>query len=193
MQWSALELQQINPIPTFKPGQQVWIIVERAVDEVRVLSALFELCVSDEKKGEFSFVHSGYKLSRYRFLEEGNAPSMEYHTFEIYASRELAEQDVVWHSVSGLSEEEWFAAIGDPEERESLDTCELSHCCAHTATIRDLLTACQDDDGLLERDRKRLKALVEGGENGHEHFSPGKHPLLDRIFTQLDIHLPKGG
>lgn len=86
-----------------------------------------------------------------------------------------------WHPVKGLTDEDWKKAIGNRDDFESLENCELSCCCAVISEIRDILLECQKNSGLIERDVRTLCQYLG------EHDIPLKRKNLDKIFEQLGI------
>lgn len=103
----------------------------------------------------------------------------------MYATEAQAMELAQWHPVSNLSEAEWEQAIGNREDDDSLEECDLSCCCATISAIRDLLLKCQENYGLIEREVRTLRQLL--GE--HEYPMPnGERPVnLDKIIGQLGL------
>lgn len=88
-----------------------------------------------------------------------------------------------WRPVQGsISEEEWFAAIGNrDEDEESIETCELSICCATISAIRDILIKAKKNGGLLYSDFVRLESYI----SYHGPMDMEKCPNLARIVSLL--------
>jgi hypothetical protein len=123
-----------------------------------------------------------YRLNRDNFTTEFIA---SWPLSEVYSTRDAAQKAAVWHSVVGISDEEWPQALGDREDDASLDTCDLYRCCANIAHVREVLYTCRKDSGLKERDLAALKVNYLGcrGPLTQEEL---KTPL-GRILIQLGI------
>lgn len=178
---TMMKLLEVDPgqEPQFNIGDRVWTIVYKAIREDSVSSILFQLCEGSDSHPVL--VCTGFRLTRLN-LESSD------HIFplnEVYATEAIAKELAQWHPVADLLEAEWKQALGDRDYDESLDECELSRCCGKISDIRDLLVKCQENSGLIERDVRTLRQLL----NNHEYPMPnGERPVnLDKVITQLGL------
>ena len=164
----------------FQVGDRVWIVAGKSSQEDRVSSILLELCGVGEGKQPV-LICTGYRLGTANL----DSSDFSFRPNEVYATEELAKELAQWHPVNDLSEADWKQAIGDREDDESLEECELSRCCVAVSAIRDILLQCQEDGGLVERDVRALRQLL--GE--HEYPLPNdQRPInLDKIVGQLGL------
>ena len=171
-----------NFVPGFTNGQEVWFITSRReVESDQVRSVFFKSMRSD---GQEKLLCTGYQLSM------TNPDAVDEETFsprDLYKTKAVAQQLAVWHSVEGIREDEWLQAIGDREE-ETIEDYELGICCTGLSDVRDLLTQCQQDGGLIERDCRRITALLKGsGHSDKLDITDCPKPILIRIFEQLGV------
>jgi hypothetical protein len=164
--------------PAFGLGDHVWVIAGKAPQDVRVLAVLFQLGRMNSE-GRDVLLCTGYLLDTMNL----DGPDDSFPPHEVYASELAAQELAAWHPVDDISELEWKQAIGDREDDDSLDECELSRCCTTISRTRDILAKCQENSGLIERDLRILKELFKN----HEYPSPnGLRPQnLDKIIGEL--------
>lgn len=162
--------------PQFNIDDEVWVILNKKAKKQQVISILFEL-TSGEKQSVL--VHKGYRLDAYN-LNAGDF-TLFFEPNEVYADKCEAEKLSAWHPVNGFSAAEWKQAIGG-HNLESQRESDLSLCCAHIDAVRNILTRCQEDGGLIERDAQRLERLLE--EHGYD---ANDSKVLKGILTELGI------
>jgi hypothetical protein len=95
-------------------------------------------------------------------------------------TEEEAKRLTQFHKVE-LTDEQWYQAIGDRDEDESLEDCELSDCCSTISEIRTLLITCKENKGLIVWETEILQSLLS------DHSSYEQTQILDKIFKQLDV------
>ena len=176
-----MNLPKLEREPQFQVRDKVWIIAGKDVQEDHVSSILFELRdVGNDKPPVL--ICTGYRLG----IANLDSSDWSFRPGEVYATEAQATELAQWHSVGDLPEADWKQAIGDREDDESLEECELSRCCAVISSIRDILLKCQEDGGLVERDVRALRQLFSGE---HEYPLPnGKRPTnLDKIVGQFGL------
>jgi hypothetical protein len=185
-----MQLPQIEP--KFNLGDVVWVIqgnnVNRCVLGSKVYSIKLELFIA--KQGEPPvLVCTGYQLGVMNF-DVLDAISSSYPHDKVYSTKEEAETLAKWHPVENISLEEWERAIGNRENDDSLDTCELSRCCAIISDIRDILLDCKENQGLIERDLLKLSDLLKSHDFPlYENLLPDGQGSknLAKILGQLGI------
>ena len=167
----------------FKIGDRVWIIKEKHPVEANIMSISFQLIKNG--KGEEPFlICIGYHLNQYN--SDRYPLSAEFYPYEVYPTQKLPNELAQWHPETLLTTTEWKQAVGDRDDEASLEECELSPCCATISHIRDLLLKCENDSGLIERDVRRLRELLDS--HRHPRSTSGrKSKNLNRIFRQLGI------
>ncbi|MFA5987126.1 MAG: hypothetical protein WC797_00530 [Candidatus Paceibacterota bacterium] len=180
-------LPELDPSeePRFNAGQRVWVIVDGVavyVEDVTIRSILFELCENGKGKPPV-LICTGYRLSEYN----PGSGSFFSSPDEVYATKEVAEELAKWYPVKDVSEAEWKQAIGDRQDDESLDSCELPSCCANISDARDIFAKCQQKGGLIERDVRRVRGLLEGHYPVPSGDSKPTPTSLDKIMAQLGL------
>ena len=167
--------------PQFSLGQKIWYInCRKEVDEDQIRAIDFKL-VRHEGKDQLFCV--GYDLQTVNI----DAPGLPFMPYDLYETKELADQLAVWHPITNMTDEQWEAAIGDREKGTAEDS-ELGICCADISEIRDLLITCRQDGGLMERDVQIISSLI----NNHDHdvvTTSEKCPNLQKILTQLNVNV----
>jgi hypothetical protein len=201
-------VQKLNPFleadnrPVYKPGDKVWIIRKNRAAGFAIFSVIYHVCsVADHGH---SLVHAGYKLSSPIFPWE-----TVFQAHELYASREAAERDVAWHPVEDFSEEYWDDAAGNPQQInafheaisknqfEGLNDLPPNELITNFGSYRNrdeiehLLHQCRNDQGLMERDRRRLSALLNDICPCCRP-KPQGYPKLNYILKLLDIKIRCG-
>ena len=175
-----MKLPELEREPQFQVRDRVWVIAGKNLQEDRVSSILLELCdVGGDKQPVL--ICTGYRLGTANL----DSSDFSFRPNEVYATEELAREFAQWHPVIDLSEADWKQAIGDREDDENLEECELSRCCAAISAIRDLLLKCQEDGGLAERDVRNLRQLL--GEHEYPMHNGQRPANLDKIIGQLGL------
>ena len=81
---------------------------------------------------------------------------------------------------------EWDEAVGDRENEETIEECELSPCCSQISEIRDILLKCKKYGGLTRLEIENAewieKVLLEHNQDKE------RSPLLYKILEQLGLH-----
>ena len=167
--------------PQFSLGQKIWYInCRKEVDEDQIRAIDFKL-VRHEGKDQLFCV--GYDLQTVNI----DAPGLPFMPYDLYETKELADQLAVWHPITNMTDEQWEAAIGD-REKETTEESELSECCSRIARVRDLLITCRQDGGLLERDVRVISNLITGDDHNIV-TTPEKFPNLQKICAQLNVNV----
>lgn len=84
-----------------------------------------------------------------------------------------------------IENDKWDDAIGNREDEETIDGCELAPCCANISKIRDILLKCKKYKGLTKMEIEdmawSLRALEE------HNYSEELIPLVYEILTKLGV------
>lgn len=169
--------------PQFRLSETVWVIQGRNVIQTAILAINYAE-VNDVINGieQPVLLTVSYDVGVYKL------PSLEVSHFanEIYRDQATAAQHAVWCPCADIPSDVWLAAIGDRENDDSLDSCELTRCCSEVSHVRDLLLKCCERQGLIQRDVDKLKHFLHS--SAHSCTKDG--PNLDRIFARLGIVQP---
>lgn len=168
--------------PKFRVGDAVWVIYGREPLRARVLSIVFEL--RRTSTGNLGLICTGYRLD----IANLDSRDWSFRQDQIYAGQRTARRLAKWHPVGGITEQEWLAAIGDRDLEDSIESCEMSICCAVISECRDILIECRQNGGLIERDLRTLALLLS------EHDNPmlnGHRPSLSKILGQFGLGVLK--
>lgn len=165
--------------PTHKINDTAWVIQHRRLLKVKILGINF---TEVETETGHVLMTTGYDTDVYSDLRTG---SRCFLPRQITTNEAEARRLCTWHPVVGLSKRQWMAAIGNPEDSDSLDTCEMPACCGNIGQIREHLMDCQVEGGLIQRDVERLADALAN----HERPSSFSNNL-DNILTQLGLTWP---
>lgn len=180
---------RLDPEHFFEPESIVWIVHCREVRKTSVSAVRFEMCREDASEGQqFILLLTGYRLPQFNHETE----DCYFRPYEVYATREAAEEQARWYPAESISEADWKAALGssniyrngDRWMQVFPDGCELSQGGDRVFAIRHILCEGWKRKGLIYRDVATLRELVN-----QDTWAKTKIPALLRIFNQFGIHL----
>ncbi len=163
-----------------EPNQEVWVVYGKNVNrEVRKGTVLAVLCEITNLSA--SALCLGYRIS----LGNPDTYDMSWPPAEVYEKEQDAVAAAEWFSVASISQQEWLVAIGERDGPTGIDDCELSRLNERIAEARSILIRCKENEGLLQRDVRRLVVLLSDG--WYPRPMGRRPPILDRIMEELGV------
>ena len=194
------ELKQVNmkSVPSeFEFGKEVYVVLGPEHWQKGQVTAYRSWVINDAnnivvfpKEARLSI----FTLSDYFEDIEEDAVPFKYLT----DSRKEIARWIAVHKVN-FSDEEWVRAIGkratfeeikesvknhDYDTNESIEESELGVCCANLSSIRDVLTKCWENKGLIGWEVERLQWLCDNS----CHDFPEDAPTLKKILETLNVN-----
>lgn len=154
------DIMELTVNSEFKPGDVVWIIYGRKCVEQIVRSVKIEAYLDGD---DIATVCTGYTFSLLSFSNTNDGSFLPCH---VYGDRDTAMRLAKWYPVN-LSDHEWLAFLGNRDDSDSLDECELQSCCSSISKCRSILYDCQNYGGLILRDVERIMKLLD---DAHPEF-----------------------
>ena len=173
-------MEELNVKIKIIPGQEVWVVNGRNANrEVRKEMVLAVICeITNLSQSPLCL---GYRLPLLNMeVWDGSWPPSE-----VYEEEKDALAAAEWFPVISISPQEWLVAIGDRDGPSGIEDCELSRLDERIAEARTILIRCKENEGLLQRDVRRLVALLS---EGWYPLPMGRRPpVLDRIMEELGV------
>ncbi len=172
--------------PSFEIGQKVFVVLgpdKYIFTSVRSINCILGLsetgsCMLYIPKYEFSNIF--FPNEYFDELEE----SIGIGEYRIFEKESEAKSMSSFIKVS-ISEQDWDNAIGNRENEETIEECELSPCCFQISEVRDILLRCKKHGGLTKLEIGNISwiesALTENNNNKE------KSPLLYNILEHLGV------
>ena len=172
--------------PSFEIGQRVFVVLgpdKYISTSVRSMNCILGPSVD----GNCVLYSPKYEFSNFLFPneyfdeQEEMAGVGEYRIFD----KESEAKKMALFVKVDMSSKEWDEAVGDRENEETIEECELLPCCSQISEIRDILLKCKKYGGLTKLEIDNI-TWIEGVLTEHNKDKENS-PLLYRILEQLGV------
>ena len=172
--------------PSFEIGQRVFVVL--GPDKYISTSVRSINCIlGPSGNGNCNLYIPKYEFSNILFPNEYFNEYEELlgvGEYRIFGKESEAKKMSTFISVD-IDKKSWDEAVGDRENEETIEECELSPCCSVISDIRDILLKCKEYAGLTKLEINNVSwiedVLVE-----HKKDKENS-PLLYRILGQLGV------